>query len=390
MKPRVLFYVLHLLGVGHLRRADVLSRAMIAAGLDVQIVLGSKPVPQVPFDGLNVVELPPASIVNLDFSNLLDAAGRPVDDSWRAARRDRLAEIYRRFDPDVMMFELFPFGRRQFRFELIPLLEMIHERDRRPHIVSSVRDVLVASPKPGRHAESAETARRFFDLVLVHSDPELIPFEATFTETDSIADLIRYTGYVTAPGQEIAAADGHGEVVVSVGGGAVGAPLLFAAMQARPMTVLAGHVWRFLAGTHLPEADFQRLAAMADERTIVERFRPDLPALMKASTLSISQAGYNTTMDILRSGTRAVAIPYENKEETEQRLRSDLLAGKGMLTVVPAAELSPARLAEAVAASMARPRPGASGVNLSGAEETARIVAKLAQARVTRANLRRG
>ena len=382
MKPRVLFYVLHLLGVGHLRRVDILARAMQAAGLHVRIVLGSRRVPQVPFDGLDVAELPPAAIVNLEFSNLLDASGRPVDEAWRSRRRDMLADIYRAFDPDVMMFELFPFGRRQFRFELIPLLELIHARSARPHVVSSVRDVLVASPKPGRHAESADIARRFFDLVLVHSDPQLIPFEATFGETHAIADLLRYTGYVTTPAQASEAAEGHGQVVVSVGGGAVGAPLLFAALAARPMTVLAGHTWRFLAGTHLPEADYQRLAAMADERTIVERFRPDLPALINASTLSISQAGYNTTMDILRCGARAVVIPYEDREETEQRLRSDLLARKGMLTVVPLAELAPARLAAAVDASVARPRPGKSGVDLSGADASARIVAQLALRRV--------
>ena len=383
MKKRVLLYVLHLLGVGHLRRADTLARAMQAEALDVTVALGSKPVPQVSFEGLNVVELPPAAIANLDFSTLLDPSGRPVDDAWRETRRSALLDLYRRIDPDVLMFELFPFGRRQFRFELLPLLELVHRSDPRPHVVSSVRDVLVASPKPGRHAESADIARRFFDRILVHSDPALVPFEATFTEIDKIADLVRYTGYVTPPAQMVAPAADGGEVVVSAGGGAVGAPLLFAAMAARPATPVAGHVWRFLTGQHMPDSEFRQLAAMADSKTIVERFRPDFPALVKASTLSISQAGYNTTMDILRANARAVVIPYENKDETEQRLRSDLLAQKGLLTVVPLAELSPERLAEAVAAAMAKPRPPPAGVNLAGAEETARLVREMARARVS-------
>ena len=389
MTKRVLFYVLHLLGVGHLRRADVLARAMVAAGLDVTIALGSRPVPQVTFDGLNVAKLPPVAIKDLDFSHLLDTSGKPADEAWRNARRDMLLDLVRRFDPDVMMFELFPFGRRQFRFELIPLLEMIHAAERRPHVVSSVRDVLVASPKPGRHAESAQIARRFFDAVLVHSDPALIPFQATFSETDVIADLIRYTGYVTTTPQASASAAGDDEVIVSAGGGAVGAPLLFGAMAARPRTQLAGHVWRFLAGPHLPDEDYRKLAAMADDRTIVERFRADFPALLKTAALSISQAGYNTTMDILRSGVRAVVIPYENKEETEQRLRSDLLAEKGMLTSLPAAELSTDRLAAAIAAAMAKPRRHTTGVDLAGAEATANLIGELASARVTRTQLDR-
>ena len=94
--------------------------------------------------------------------------------------------------------------------------------------------------------------------------------------------------------------------------------------------------------------------------------------------MSISQAGYNTTMDILRSGARAVVVPYETRGETEQRLRSDLLAERGLLTVVPAGELSSGRLAEAVAEALARARPPAGSVDLSGAAATARLVAELA------------
>jgi predicted glycosyltransferase len=315
---------------------------------------------------------------------LLDPAGNPVDEAWREARRDALFDAYRQVDPDVLIFELFPFGRRQFRFELLPLLDMVHAGAHRPHVVSSVRDVLVASPKPGRHAESAEIARRYFDAVLVHSDPTLIPFGATFSEAASIADLIHYTGYVTTAPETTSPVGPSGEVVVSAGGGAVGAPLLFAALAARPKTPLAGHTWRFLAGPHMPAADFKRLAALADDRTIVERFRPDFPALVEASTLSISQAGYNTTLDILRANARAVLIPYENKDETEQRLRSDLLAEKGLLTVVPLAELSPDRLADAVAAALSNPRPRAAGVNLAGADETVRLIQKMAAGRAPR------
>src|SRR5207302_1427876 len=45
MNRRVFFYVQHLLGIGHLRRAATLARAMAAAGLDVLLVSGGAPVP---------------------------------------------------------------------------------------------------------------------------------------------------------------------------------------------------------------------------------------------------------------------------------------------------------------------------------------------------------
>ncbi len=379
MSGRVLFYVQHLLGVGHLRRAEILAAAMAAAGLDVTVAYGGLPFPEVPFKSVRVAPLPPATIAGEDFSTLRDASGAPVDEGWREARRDALLELYRSFAPDVVLIELFPFGRRQFRFELLPLLEAIHAARQRPHVVCSVRDILV-SRKPGRAEETVETLRRWFDLVLVHGDPTLIPFETTFGAAGQIGDLIRYTGYVCAAADASERAGGHGEVIVSAGGGAVGAPLLFAAMEARPATPLANRRWRFLTGPNLTNSEFGRLAAMAGHSAVVERFRPDFFARLRVAALSVSQAGYNTTMDILASGVRAVVVPYEAKGETEQRLRADILAGKDLLTVVPEAELTAGRLADAITAASASPKVSAA-VDLAGATNTALLVRDLSRHR---------
>lgn len=381
MSGRVLFYVQHLLGVGHLKRAQILAEALAGQALDVMVALGAAQLPEVSFANVKVAELPSARIAGEDFSTLLDAAGKPVDESWRATRRASLLRLAGEFDPDVILLELFPFGRRQFCFELIPLLEAVQSRSPRPRVVCSVRDVLVASGKPSRNAEIVGVLRRFFDAVLVHGNPALIPFGATFAAADEIADLIRYTGYVTTPAETKAAKDGRGEVLVSAGGGAVGAPLLFAALKARPLTPLAGHVWRFLAGPNLPDDLYGRLAAAAGERTVVERFRPDFPARLKAAALSISQGGYNTTMDILSAGVRAVVVPYEIGGETEQRMRSEILAAKGLLRVLPAAELSPESLAASISAAWKHAAPAAAGFNLDGAARAADIIARLAAQR---------
>jgi predicted glycosyltransferase len=378
---RVLFYVQHLLGIGHLKRAEILAEAMAAHALEVTVAYGGRPFPEVPFRGMKVVPLPSAAIANEDFSTLLDAEGNPVDETWRAVRRNALLDLRRDVDPDVVLIELFPFGRRQFAFELIPLLEAVHAAEGRARVACSVRDVLVASKKPGRDAETVETVRRFFDAVLVHGDPALIPFVATFAAADQISDLILHTGYVTAASEDTGLTAGEGEVLVSAGGGAVGAPLLFASAAARPLTPLSGHVWRYLTGPNLPERDFERLAATADERTIVERFRSDFPSRLKNAALSISQAGYNTTMDILGAGVRAIVVPYEAKGETEQRLRAEILAAKGLLTLVSEVDLVPARLATAVANAMLRPRASID-VDLSGAATTARLVHALATSRM--------
>jgi predicted glycosyltransferase len=116
---KVFFYVQHLLGVGHLKRAATLARALAGSGFEVTLASGGLPIKGI---GVEVLQLPAASS-DAAFKQLLDEHGNPVDDAWKAGRRDALLEAWRRSDADVLMIELFPFGRRQMRFELLPLLD---------------------------------------------------------------------------------------------------------------------------------------------------------------------------------------------------------------------------------------------------------------------------
>jgi predicted glycosyltransferase len=383
MTRRVLFYVQHLLGVGHLKRAELLAQAMTSTGLEVIIALGGPPLAEVPFARTQIEPLPPASIAGEDFSTLLDASGRPVDEAWKSERRAALFDLWRRTDPDVVLLELFPFGRRQFRFEIIPLLETVHASPRPPRVACSVRDVLVQAKRPEREAEAVATVRRYFDQVLVHGDPELIPFERTFSRAAEIADRLAYTGYIADDRDERPEQEGAGEVLVSAGGGAVGGPLLRVALAARPLTQFATSPWRLLTGPNLAEKEFRQLRDIAGQNAVVERFRDDFPQRLRAAALSVSQAGYNTTMDILRAGVRAVVVPYETPGETEQRLRAELLAERGLLQVVPAGELSPERLAAAIAVFPPDPTASAPRIALDGARRGAALIARLAAERET-------
>jgi predicted glycosyltransferase len=57
-RPRVLFYVQHLLGIGHLARASRIARALTQDGFDVTMVTGGMPVPGFPGPNINHVALP--------------------------------------------------------------------------------------------------------------------------------------------------------------------------------------------------------------------------------------------------------------------------------------------------------------------------------------------
>ena len=373
-RPRVFFYVQHLLGIGHLSRAAAITRALERNGLAVAFVAGGEPVPSLDLGAADVIQLPPARAGDSGFGSIVDDAGRPVDDAWRERRRAALLAAFERCVPDVVLIELYPFGRRPFRFELRPLLDAAAARRPRPVILCSVRDILVSRNDPRRAAEIVDIIRRRFDLVLVHGDSRLIEFGATFAAADEIAAQLRYTGYVVAEAPAINdSRTGAGEIVVSAGGGAVGAPLLRAAIGARPLTRVADRPWRLIAGPNLPEGDFRALTASASANVIVERFRGDFQTLLRNCRLSVSQAGYNTVMELLAAGTRAVVVPFAEGGETEQPVRARLLADRGLLTVVDPEALTPARLAAGIDAADRSARP-AVAFDMAGADGTARAI----------------
>ncbi len=375
-RRRVFFYVQHLLGIGHLRRAATITRAMVAQGLDVTVASGGGQIPGLDLGGARFVQLPATRAADLYFKKLLDDDGAPIDETWKARRRDALLAAYRDSDPHVVLIELFPFGRRQMRFELLPLLDEACAREQRPVVASSVRDILVAQHKPERNDEMLERLSRYFDHVLVHGDPNFIPFDRTFPHARKIAGMIHYTGYVVdrtgRSGGNSGA--GRGEVIVSTGGGAVGIALLHDAIKARPLTSAAGHPWRVLAGLNVPEADFREIAALAGDGVVVEGARPDFTTLLTNADLSISQGGYNTLMEVLEAGTRAVIVPYAGGIETEQTLRAGELAKLGAIQVLNEDELSPQAIARAADAALAGPPTSNAGLDTAGAEKTADLV----------------
>ena len=268
------------------------------------------------------------------------------------------------------------------RFEIEPVLKDAVASNHRPVVVSSVRDILVAQKKPERNDEMLQRVRDFFDHVLIHGDETLIPFDRTFPLADRIRDKLHYTGYVvdrTGRGA-INTGQGSDEVIVSAGGGAVGANLLKTAIAARPLSKLCDRTWRVLVGVTVDQAAFDDLAALAGPGIIIERSRSDFTALVTNAALSISQGGYNTVMEVLEAGTRAVIVPYAGGAETEQTLRAKELARRTPIEVVAEGSLSPESLAAAVDTAWRRDPPENGMLDTNGAAAAAGLIADWATA----------
>lgn len=381
MATRVLFYVQHLMGVGHVFRATRLIKAMAAEGLDVDLVMGGEPIPGIATHGARVHQLPPVRAGDEVFNKLVDPAGDAVSDAYKDARRDMLLGIFRDTRPDILMTEAFPFGRRQMRFELLPLMEAAKARADPPVIVASVRDIVQENSKPGRDRETVDLVNAYFDRVLVHGDPALAPFDQSFPLAGEIADKLVHTGIVAPDGTPSARGGETFDVIVSVGGGALGHKLLLAAAQAKPLSVLRDARWLIVTGIrHTAEQRAELLSVMPPE-IVLRDFVPDLPGLLARATLSISRAGYNTVADLFVAGCRAVVVPLSDGVETEQIRRAEILRRRDLVETVAPGRETAAELAAAIDRAVRRGAPDRSKILLDGAERSARLLVDLSRGR---------
>tara|TARA_B100000029_G_scaffold257059_1_gene253857 strand:+ start:1637 stop:2656 length:1020 start_codon:yes stop_codon:yes gene_type:complete len=322
---------------------------------------------------VELVQLPPTHAKVGDYSTLYTEGGSVVDDEWRARRTAELLNVFERVHPRVLVTELFPFGRRQMQFELVPLLDAALAADPRPIVVSSVRDILVGQDRPGRAERVCDQLQTYFDHVLVHADPRFVALDATFPLVSRIKRLVTYTGYIAEHSGGDSPEQPTGEVLVSAGSGAAGQQLIETALTCRHLTPLRDHTWRVLVGSRGAYEDLNGRLGEFGDGVIIEPARSDFPALLRGCALSISQGGYNTVVETLQAGARAVIVPYAGGNETEQAMRAELMARRGVIETVSESDLSQETLAASVNAALGSSRD-IPVIDLSGAEVTAQLL----------------
>jgi predicted glycosyltransferase len=356
-RPTLLLYCQHSLGLGHLMRAWALS-AQLATEFEVTLVSGgASPVGLTPPSAVETIELPPLA---QDADGTLFALGAGVSvDHVKAERRARLVEAYRHVRPDVLVIELFPFGRRKFRDEIMALLDETRHGPR-PVVATSVRDLLVdRGPEQQAHDDRARAlVDTWFDLVLVHTDPRFATLDDTFHPSVPLSTPVHHTGFVVAercgPEPEV---ERRG-ILVSGGGGRFAESLYMMAIEAHEDLALASLPMTIITGPLCPALTHARVDSAAQRRPgiHVEHTVDDVCGAMRHASVSVSQCGYNTALDIVRAGAPAIVVPFDDNGDSEQTARAHRLERLGIVRVVRAAE-GPRALADAIAGMPRAARP---------------------------------
>ena len=385
---KIIQYCQHVLGIGHLFRSLEISRAL--SDHEVILVTGGPRVDTNLPDHVREVRLPDLQM-NQEFKGLYSSRKDRSLEQIKADRKKRLRAIFKREKPAIFLVELYPFGRKAFRFELDPVLLALGNHELPPcHVICSVRDILVEKEDQVKHeSRVVKTLNRYFDAVLVHADPNLAKLSETFDQYDEIEIPVIYTGYIAAKplpeaGQHLRRQLKIGAdellIVASAGGGTVGAPLLQAVVRAfNRLDVHKPCRLKVFTGPFLEPGVFDDLKKMACSNVQVEQFTADFLSHLAAADLSISMAGYNTTMNILATGVPALVWPFS--QNREQRLRAGRLAREGILTLIEGEDLRPDRLAGLMGRMLATSNRPAGRFDLDGAANTATWIGNIANAK---------
>ena len=379
---KVLFYCQHVLGIGHLVRSAEIARAL-SRDDEVTFVSGGAPVDGFPFPrGVKLVQLP-ALQTGEEFGALEDCGSGHTVEEVQGLRVQRLLSLFDELRPDALVIELFPFGRKRFAFELIPLLERARSRSEETLVACSLRDILVEKSDTAKHEERvSRIVNSYFDLILIHGDPAFQELDETFHRVGDLHCEIQYTGLVQqeepAPTVVPMLFDTVPTIVASIGSGRYrhGQILLESVIRAAAqLEDKIAHRFRVFAGPFIPPEVYAALEQMARQaRNVeIEKYSPHFIEYLKRADLSISMGGYNTIMNILATGVRSLVYPYTANDDLEQQIRARKLASLGVVELLHPEMLAAEVLAPKIAGMLAQ-KPARFTFDMNGATNTARIL----------------
>jgi predicted glycosyltransferase len=375
---KVIIYCQHVLGLGHFYRT--LEIAMAMDNFDVILVTGGGSVEAKFPEHVRHVTLP-GLMMDDNFTELYSVDPKKEVEDVKQERKRQLLDLVKEEDPDYFLVELYPFGRRAFRFELTPVLDYITTlKNNHCRVLCSLRDILVGKKDRSKYeTRVTEALNKWFDAVLVHSDPELIKLDTTFHSLDKINIPLVYTGFVTPVPDVKKVAKIKKDlqlnrkkrlIVASVGGGNVGASLLRALVDTYEFLSSREELLLYIfTGPYMNKEDILYLNSFSGSGIKVEKFTHDFVSLLGAADLSISMAGYNTCMNIVAADVPALVWPFD--QNLEQRDRAEKIGQFMPMTILEDKDLCASRFSKLIEKTLCTQNMKShKGLNINGAFNT--------------------
>ena len=379
MNKKILFYVQHLLGIGHLKRVSIIVKLMSLKGLDVTVISGGKRVRSIDFGSASFIQLPAIKAENSDFSKLIDEAGNIIDDIWKKNREELVLSIFQKIKPRILITEMFPFGRNQMKFELLPLLE--NAKKNNSIIISSIRDIIVSDIKKTKVDRLNARLTKYYNYILVHGEKKNYSIGRKLSLEKSNTKKIFYTGYVCdKENKKKQTKVNKKEILVSAGGGAVGKKIIINAIKASSLLIDKDYTWRILIGlneNNQNKKEYYKLANNVGKNITLEHFTENFHELLSNCLISISQAGYNTFLEAISYRAKSIIVPYSEDIKSDQVIRVKSFNSLNFIKHINENDLNPTIIKETIAQLIKEDSMKFDLPNLNGTENTYKFISGL-------------
>lgn len=364
--PRIVLFGHDTFGLGHLRRNLTIAH-QLAEDLPEARFLGLTGSPQA-----HAFPLPP----RFDFVKVPSATkdergaygSRSLDLTLAelTGMRSRLiGEALLSFRPDVVLVDHAPAG---MEGELVAPLNRLRAEHPGTALVLGLRDVIDDPERVRREWGRLgifDWMELTYDRVLIYGASGVGPSPEEYGLSPRLNGRVRFVQYVHRTEAEDTRSEtrrrlGVGEdplIVATVGGGGDGERILLGLLDAlADADDWPGWLWVVTGPLMHPVLVAKiREEARGRPRARVVEFDPNLPEILGAADAVVSMAGYNSTLEVLASGTPAVFVP-RTVPRLEQWIRATAMERLGLCQVVHPERSDPETIAAAVRGALARGR----------------------------------
>ena len=369
---------------GHLVRAAELA-ARLAETFEVTILHDDEVLPdhvRIP-ESVRTVRLAP---LDIDPDSNIFEFGKSLGlrDSI-VARRDQILDEFEALKPRVVIIDNFPFTQHRLRGEVLPLVERARNGIYGEALVVCTTDGIMVDDSirsEDRADQAADLLDKYFDLVVVQSDPIFARLEEFFQPADTPQTPVYHTGFIApAVALERPPVEKRQDMIlISASDGRHGGRLYRAALEAHEVLwPRLGLFMKIVAGSQLPDDEWRQLVEQTRGQDGIELVRsvPDIRIEMAKASWSVSQCGYNTAINAICAQTPSLFIPCKERERREQFVRAQRLVYWGAGRLLTPYHLNGASLANEIN-QLLQSQPRKFRFDLHGAENAANLIVRAA------------
>lgn len=325
-------------------------------------------------EGLEFLDAPPISVDFEDSASASAASRRPesADESFQSV----LLAHYERLRPSVLVVDEHPFG-AAFDEDMADFLAIVRSDPQRPLVVCSLNDMVRADARYwSTHTDrTADHLNRFFDIVLVHSDPWFAHLEEHFRPVMPLRVPIRHTGFVQHLSGNPAGARER-SVLIRVEDENHVAPLFRATVEAhRPLWDAFGVRTIFKVHADLSDADWHRLLdlARACPALSLERSGTGTGAEMSRSAWMVAELSHHAVCEMVAARVPALLISGEWTSWAHELERARRLERSGACRLMVPHRINGASLLSGIH-HLLQFTPARLDLDFSGARASAEII----------------